>query len=115
MSSSAQHRTVDHIIDVPMPHVVEETGEVVQTVRHGDIMQSIVDQIVVETFVDGTVAQTHEHIVEVVPDIPQVRVQWHTLERSVDVSMPQIVDESCYISKDTILVRQLEEEALERY
>ena len=88
-----------------MPYVVEESGEVVQTILHGDIMQSIVDQIVVEPFVFGTVAQTHEHIVEVVPDIPQVRVQQHAFERNIDVYMPQIVDESCYISKDTTLVR----------
>jgi len=94
-----QQRTVEQVVDVPVPQVVEEVIEVAKVIPQERVQQRTVEQVVdvpvpqiveeiLEQVVDVPVPQVVEEVVEIAKVIPQERVQQRTVEQVVDVPVP---------------------------
>ena len=91
-----QERTVEETIDIPVPHVMEKTLEVV---RH--ISQEKVHSYTLEQTVDVPVPQIRKETGHVIQLIPHERTSHHVIEQTVAVPIPQIPEETQQVNQLT--------------
>ena len=72
------HGTVEQILDVPVPEMVEQLVEVPETVSRDGVQQRTVEQIV-----DAPVMQAVEELAEVSKVFSQDRIQQRIVEKTI--------------------------------
>ena len=89
-----QERTVEQIVDIPVPHFLENVVEVVQIVPQERVLIRTVEQIV-----DTPTLQSQDEIVEVIQLILQEGISERILEQIVEVPVPQMEEQIVEVVK----------------
>ena len=85
-----QRRTADHIVDVPVLHILEEIVEVVRLVPEERVQQRTDEQTVDEQLVEVPFTQILEEIGEEFKIGPQEQFSERISEQKVNVPVPEV-------------------------